>query len=122
MWTRADWLRIKSAPPPAEWQFFLLFCVFSAFLFYVFSTWLPGAVSLVMLGLFLVNGTILKKLNRLWFLVGSALAWLIQPLFLSVIYYVIFLPFGLFLFLLRKKKYQGQWLPYNRDCRFDKSF
>ena len=122
MWTRTDWLRLKSAPQPAEWQFFLLFCAFAIFLFYVCSTWFPGIVSLYMIGLFFINGAVLQKLNRLWFLVGCVFAWLIQPVFLSIIYLFIFLPFGFLLTLFRKKKYHGQWLLQNRTCRFDKIF
>lgn len=122
MWTRADWSRMKSAPQPAEWQFFVLFCLLSVFLFYRFSNWLPGVLSLLMVGLFFVNAAILKTLNRLWFLIGCALAWLIQPFFLLAIYFLIFLPFGFCLSLVRKKKYQGHWLPQNRHCHFDKTF
>ncbi|MBY0384293.1 hypothetical protein K2X05_03965 [bacterium] len=122
MWTRADWSRMKSSPQPAEWQFFILFCAFTALLFYICSTWFPPLISVFFVCLFLLSGQVLRKINRWWFLIGCALAWLIQPVFLSAIFIVIFLPFGFFLSLFRKKKYQGHWLPQNRDYRFDKSF
>lgn len=122
MWTRTDWRHLKDRPPAPAKQFLLLLTALGILSYFIKG---PELLSLFFVVLFLFcsfHRPFLMRLNQWWHLLGCTLAWLIQPLFLSMIYFFIFLPFGSFLFLIRKKKYVGHWIPRDFKCRFDKSF
>lgn len=122
MWTRTDWRRFKDRPPAPAKQFLLLLTVLGTLSLFLEG---PHLLSLFFVVLFILGSLhrpFLMRFNQWWHLLGCALAWLIQPLFLSMIYFFIFLPFGFFLLLIRKKKYAGHWVRQRPICRFDKSF
>jgi hypothetical protein len=124
MWTRADWKRLHSVSPPPEWQFFILFSCAIGLGIYLFFSRFPilwGAMFSIVLAMAL-NGRTLRWLNRMWFLFGCALAWMVQPLILSLFYFLLFVPFSVVLFLLRKKRNASQWSPVDNEYRFDKAF
>lgn len=121
MWTRADWQRLQSAPPPSPWQFLLLLC-FSCLGLFLFSQKIYWIFNLILIVFFFLNQKSLSQVNRLWFSLGVGLAWLLQPLFLFILYLVIFVPFGWLLSFFRPSKYRGHWVQKNQNSRFEKGF
>lgn len=61
-------------------------------------------------------------MNDVWFHLGLSLSWLIQPVFLLALYFLVFAPFGVFLKLFRREKNVGQWVIKKKQCQLDKTF
>ena len=79
------------------------------------------AVSLIFLGLGLINSKILTPLNKLWFKFGILLGRIVSPIIMALIFFVVVTPIGLTMRLLRKdllnlkynKKNKSYWIEKN---------
>tara|TARA_Y100000591_G_scaffold306469_1_gene304938 strand:- start:307 stop:687 length:381 start_codon:yes stop_codon:yes gene_type:complete len=59
-------------------------------------------ISIIFLGLGLVNSKILSPLNKLWFKFGIFLGKIFSPLVMAIIFFFVVLPIGLLMRLLKK--------------------
>ncbi len=122
MWTRSDWRHLTLSPRPTINSFSVfLFSLFIGLSFYTLN-WFFLTGSFLTIVCYFLFPKILFALNNVWFLFGQSLSWLVQPVFLLIIYLLIFAPFGLLLKLFRQEKNNGHWVTKDRPCRFDKTF
>ena len=59
-------------------------------------------ISLIFLTLGLLNSTILNPFNKLWFKFGIFLGKIVSPLIMSIIFFIVVTPIGIFMRILRK--------------------
>lgn len=71
----------------------------------------------------LVQPRWLDGLNRLWFLLGLFLGWLVSPLFLLLFYYLVFSPMALVLKVFGHKAFaKNGWVEKTKNCNFTRNF
>lgn len=115
--THEDFSRREHLRAPSDRGFGLVFAVFFA----TVAVWplLSGrslrlwaiALAVLFLGAALLRPSILHPLNRMWTALGIALGKLIEPMVTSVLYFVVFVPFGLLLRALGKDLLRLQYDP-----------
>ena len=78
-------------------------------------------ISLVFLILGLINSNILKPLNKIWFKFGIILGKIISPLIMSIIFFLVVTPIGIFMRLIGKdllnlkfNNYKSYWIENNK--------
>ncbi|MFO1316111.1 MAG: SxtJ family membrane protein [Burkholderiales bacterium] len=79
-----------------------VFCLLLPWLFARPVPWWPLAVSAVLLALAAVAPAALAPVERAWLRVGHVLGWVNTRILLAVLFFVLVLPLGLLLRLLRK--------------------
>tara|TARA_B100002052_G_C15801883_1_gene561506 strand:+ start:195 stop:587 length:393 start_codon:yes stop_codon:yes gene_type:complete len=110
-------------------SFGLVFC----FVFLIIAFWsfrgefeqikiLPFFISLAFLILGLLNSKLLTPLNKIWFKFGLFLGSIISPIIMSLIFFLVLTPIGLFMRILGKdllnKKYNSNpsyWIKRNKS-------
>lgn len=122
MWTRSDWQRLTSSPRPSLNSFSVFLFLFFIGLSYYSTNWFFLAGSFLTTLCYFLFPKILFFLNDVWFHLGLSLSWLIQPVFLLALYFLVFAPFGVFLKLFRREKNVGQWVIKKKQCQLDKTF
>ncbi len=80
----------------------VVFCLLLPWLFSRPMPWWPLAVSAVLLALAAFAPAALAPVERAWLRVGHALGWLNTRILLALLFFVLVLPLGLLLRLLRK--------------------
>lgn len=90
--------------------FFLAICLWPLLHGLPARLWAAG-VSAAFLLLALAIPAVLSPLNRLWTAFGLLLAKVTQPVFLAILFYGIFTPFGVFLRLIGTKLLPLRWDP-----------
>ena len=120
MWTRSDFVRLEQSVRPSlkSFSLFLVFLLLSAFCF-ISPPW--SLTSLLLVPAFFLR-RYLSILNTLWFYVGICLAWLLQPIFLIIFYFLLVSPLSLGLRLVRAKTPSRGWQKPRNNQRFDRMF
>jgi hypothetical protein len=122
MWTRSDWRHLSASPRPSLKSItFFLILIFTA-LSYLTSNlfFLIGCLLTLFFYIFFPRPLIF--FNEAWFILGLISSWLFQPIFLLLIYFFVFVPFGIVLKVISKKNNSGHWVKKEKPCQFDKAF
>lgn len=67
-------------------------------------------------------GKYLEPILSVWFFVGLCMSWLMQPVFLLLLYFLVFTPLGLLLKIRNSRKAPSGWIPKHESTRFEKMF
>ena len=72
----------------------------------------------------LIKPRLMKIPNRLWHNLGLALSWLMTPLFLSALYFIVFMPMALVIRLFGHKPFSDgkSWIHKTKKCQFERIF
>ena len=66
------------------------------------------SISLIFLILGLLNSKILSPLNKIWFKFGILLGRIMSPIIMSLIYFIVMTPIGLFMRMMKKRYFKPE--------------
>ncbi len=110
---------------PSEKNFGITFSIFFllAFLFLLLNGhiifWIL-IISLIFLFFAFFFSSVLKYPNYFWFRLGKLLSHIINPIIMFLLYFLIFIPYGLLLKIFRKDK--KNWHIYDNEQKFEDQF
>lgn len=125
MWQKFNLKQLRQQHARSSDRSFGIFlAVFAALYFYISDVQgLLWAISGVVLSLAIIFPKSLGNINKCWHDLGLFLGWLVSPLFLMIIYYLIFSPMAILTKICGHKTFKNsQWIKKQKPCRFDKSF
>lgn len=124
MWTRFSIKDLEALyEMPKTSHFLISSCVVFAILAFVFKSFVWLALPLLFFLCSLIAPQLFYGLQRGWFLLGLFMGWLMSPLFLTLFYFIIFVPMAIALKVLGHKPYQRHgWIKKNKVCDFTRPF
>ncbi len=122
MWTASSWRQLKelTTPPLAHFTA-LMTLTFFAFAI-LLTNWYFLIIAIFIPVLTKIRPAWFNPLNRGWHNVGLLLAWIFQPVVLTVFYFCLLGPFALLFKFFKKNSGDGQWIEKKSSCRFEKPF
>lgn len=122
MWTRSDWRELSLSQRPSLKSFTIFLVLVFLVISYYSSDLLFLCTALIFGVCYFTFRRPLIVLNEVWFRVGLAVSWCLQPILLLLIYFFIFTPFGFILKLASKETNDGHWIKKEKPSRFDRTF
>ncbi len=85
--------------------------------------WLWLGVPMGLVAVTVLRPRLLEPLNRLWFVFGLLLAWVMSPVFLTLFYFLIFVPMAMVIKLCGHKPFPHRgWVKTKKRCDFVRNF